>query len=105
MTIDSILEAGFRECRVPTGMSCDRFFQRPQRDDNGTRYYLNIEYYDNRQYGGVEGYQAEAQFYSDDFHINMSVPGVAGKDIDSVCGLFDSLWVKIGAGYARKNEE
>jgi hypothetical protein len=106
MDIESILASGFREFGVPSGLSCDRFFQRPERDENGDCYFLNIGYYDNRRYvGGHEGYQADVQFYMGDYYANLSVSVPRNKNIEEVVCWFKSMWQKMGAGYARRNSE
>lgn len=61
MSHDELLEAGFKyfpRNRMTTDIVCDSLYQMYVGDDNNTRYFINIEFYDFRRYGeSYDGWQ------------------------------------------------
>jgi hypothetical protein len=64
LTQAEVEELGFRKFSIPSAFNCDAFWQRPAKDDRGTRYYINMMYWDNRVFpGGRASWQMKARLY------------------------------------------
>ena len=96
---------GFRRFAVPSGSSCDQFFQRPVHDDDGTRYYVNLKCWDNSAYpGGGIRWQIKTRLYmldSDKSFLEATFFNISGaEDIERALKTLEEYYAKLGCEHA-----
>lgn len=84
----------------------DTLFQKCIKDDKGKKYFINMWYYPEHSYGGIdlpEQIQGEVQFtLQDGEHLEVIS---FYTDIAKIELQMEELWVKMGFGYYELNED
>jgi hypothetical protein len=102
------LAAGFREHLDRSGCKHTPYLlQKRIRDDNGTRYFINVWCYDNRNFDSARpfGVMPEVQFYDQNDEVACDVT-MAGQvyNASHVERFFDHMHANMIYGYYERNE-
>jgi len=105
---DTLLRAGYRRYENPTrdGESNRWLFQKRVRDQQGTRYFIDIVEYDWSAYSQRTGdrfsYEASVHYYVDDglptCVVSCQDDG-ANASIEALEAYFDQVWTRLELGY------
>ena len=113
MTKNELLEAGFKEF-PSTGSNLqpwDVLFQKRIRDENGTRYFIEVMFWQHSQFGGHDSFSAEVNYnYGCAFHpqgrafMKINANGVSDWTVDDVIRWADELWSRLCPNYYERTK-
>lgn len=107
LTSEQLIDAGYRE--YPAHPPLDRFdalFQKIIRDENGTRYFINVERFDHHLY---IGWQVKINFGDGcAFHPKCAVEVLAYSGVQEwspiiIESFADELWNRLNPNYYERN--
>lgn len=101
---DEILENGYKEYPVNSFVKCDKFFQKRFRDEKGTKYFIDIEYFEHQ--GILEpSFEYVVYFTVGEDNRAIRIRLYSGWSLTQVEEFVEKMWKTKLYNYYEKDEE
>ena len=104
---NALLKAGYRMYPPPLSQRCDRCYQLRVRDENGTRFFVNVRFWQHSRYGESvsDSYDSFAQFTGRDSVVfDIARLYHVGDTPEIIAAWFQDVWERMGCNYYERTK-
>ena len=104
---EALLAAGFKQYRPSAIDRCDGLFQMRVRDENGTRYFINVRKWvfpERVSYDATITFNDGCTFHPAASALQVLAYGLTEWSVADVIAWADQMWIRLSPNYYERNE-